>query len=279
MFEAVLVVQVLGLRGHLGESPLRFLCCQPLLLGDLNAKITKDDEGNTVALSTNGELLASFLSAHNLIAVNHHENCSGKWTRQNRSNAEEKSVLDYMLIHENMSHKVTEVTIDEDLCFTPYNVIKKGKGGEFSVKYTDHNAMVMLVIDLFKKPKSVVEKPVGWWKLTDDGLDKFRVMTDHYDAVPFDGSKGVQENFDVMSSHLEGVMLDCFKKIYPKSNHGHLAQSNVRRTQKILQDIAKEGKIQRNVAHHYLELLHDKIVQNVHRKKSARIAEVAVSLT
>ena len=253
----------------------------PLILGDLNAKIAKNSEGNSEPLSSNGELLTTFINDHNLVPVNHLEKCSGKWTRQHRSNADEKSVLDYMLLHESMTDNVSEVVIDEELFFTPYNVTKK-KGGALSVKYTDHNAMVMLMVDLFKKPKFVAEKSVGWWKLSDEGLKKFNIMTDHYNAVPYDNSKDVQENFDIMSSHLEIAMLECFKKVHPSSKHRHDTNNNnnkVRRTRKILQEIAKEGKAQRKVAHHYLKLLNDKIVENVHKKKAARISDVAISLT
>ena len=253
--------------------------CLPLIIGDFNAKIIKNDTGSIVALSPNGELLCTFMIDNNLIAVNHLKNCSGKWTRQNRCNIDEKSVLDYMLVHENMAENVTEVIVDEDLIFTPYNV-RKVKGGELSVKYTDHNALVLQLKDVFRKSKSKAEKPVGWWKITDEGLNKFTAMTDHYDAFSYDNSKGVQDNFDCMSGQLESVMLNCFKKIYPNKNkRGPMSHSNVNLTHKILQGMAKEGKIQRKVAHHYLKLLHDKIVEIVYKRKAARIAEVAVTLT
>ena len=135
--------------------------CYSLIIGDLNAKISKNNEGMIESLSPNGELLSTLMSDHNLIAVNHLDRCIGKWTRQNRCNDEEKSVLDYILVHENMADSITEVVVDEDLLLTPYNVIKE-KGGNLSVKYTDHNALLLQLKDIFRKPKTEVKKPAGW---------------------------------------------------------------------------------------------------------------------
>ena len=218
------------------------------------------------------------MSDHHLIAVNHLESCIGLWTRQNRCNEEEKSVLDYILLQENMGDNVKEAIVDEDLFYTPYNV-KKVKGGGLSVKYSDHNALILQLSDVFKKPKSVAENPVGWWKLTEEGLLKFNVMTDHHGSFRFDQSKGVQENYDDMSSRLDSIMSECFKKVHSSRKSSQVSHSNIRKTQRILHEIGKEGKIQRQVASHYLKVLHEKIVENVHMKKAARIAEVAVTLT
>ena len=228
--------------------------CSPLILGDLNAKIITDNLGNIEALSPNGELLSTFITDHNLFAVNHLDKCTGLWTRQNRCNTEERSVLDYILMHESMGEKVTEAAIDEDLFVTPFNV-KKVKGGGMLVKYTDHNALTLQLSDVFKKPKLVAEKLAGWWKLNEEGLLRLSVMTDHQGSFFHDHSKGVQENFDSMSSTLESVMSECFKKVHPSKKRGPSSQSNILKTQKILHEIAKEGKVQRQVAYYYLKLL------------------------
>ena len=188
------------------------------------------------------------------------------------------SVLDYIIIDGELADNVTEAVVDEDLLLTPYNV-KKLKGGEYSATYTDHNAVYMTIKDLFQKPKSVDEKPPGWWKLTDEGLLTFHIKTDHQNAIPFDTNKTVQANFDDLSMQLESVMYECFQKVKPTKKNGPMGHSNVRKTHNILQGIAREGKIQRSVAHHYLKLLHEKIVEKVYKKKAARIAETATILT
>ena len=137
----------------------------------------------------------------------------------------------------------------------------------------------MQINNIFQKPKSTTEKPIEWWILTGEGLQSFNIKTDHNNAIPFDEKKYVQSNFDDMSKQLESVMLECFRKTKPRNKSGPTTHSNVRKTQKILQGIAKEGKIQRAVAYYYLKLLHDKIAENVFKKKAARIAEVATTLT
>ena len=58
-------------------------------------KLLADGEVN--ATSVNGDSLLECMKRDQLIAVNHHPQCTGKWTRQNRINEAEKSVIDYIL--------------------------------------------------------------------------------------------------------------------------------------------------------------------------------------
>ena len=250
--------------------------CIPFVLGDLNSKIEKN--GNDYkALSANGELLLKFMNDFNLTAVNFLDICEGKWTRQNRCNSEEKSVLDYILVQEKLVGNIVEATVDENLYFTPFNVYQVA--GQLCRKYTDHNAIFLKLKDVLKKPPQQPKKLRSWWKTDLEGLQKFNVMTDHHGAIIFDHNKSVQDNFDCMNDQLNEVMKECFKMVTSKAGKTRECNGQVRKTQKILQQIAKEGKVQRSVASHYLKILHEKVAEKVFQRKAARIADVALKLT
>ena len=104
-------------------------------------------------------------------------------------------------------------------------------------------------------------------------------MTSHYDAIKFHPSKSVQDNFDCMNDQLNDIMKECFKLVSHKPNRPPECHGQIRKTQELLQQIAKEGKVQRSVASHYLKFLHEKVAEKVFQKKAARIADVAVKLT
>ena len=250
--------------------------CVPIVLGDLNSKIEKNGS-DFKALSANGELLLKFMNDYNLNAVNFLDICEGKWTRQNRCNSQEKSVLDYILVQDNLVGKIFEATVDENLHFTPFNVHKTK--GQLCLTYTDHNAIFLKFKDMLKKPPHQPKKLRSWWKTDCDGLQKFNIMTDHHDAIIFDSNKSVQDNFDCMNDQLNAIMRKCFKMGSSKSSRTPECNGQVRKTQKILQQIAKEGKVQRSVASHYLKFLHEKVAEKVFQRKAARIADVAVKLT
>ena len=110
----------------------------------------------------NGDFLLEYMKRNQLIAVNHHPQCTGKWTRQNRINEDEKYIIDYILTTSEIYDKVLEVTVDEELPVTPF--ICKMIKGITSKKYTDHNAILVkvdLVAEVAKKENEVKNK----WKI------------------------------------------------------------------------------------------------------------------
>ena len=146
----------------------------PMLIGDLNSKIDKQND-QLVACSPNGELLVNLVSQNDLAAVNHYPGCRGKWTRENRMNDDEKSVLDYVFVPHVLYETISEAWIDEELLFTPFYT--KGNKRSQTIQYTDHNSIyVNFKINLIPK-QNKIDKNMGW-KITEKGLEKFKEVTE-----------------------------------------------------------------------------------------------------
>ena len=71
--------------------------CIVIILGDLNAKFAINKQQCMQKLSRNGSLLQEFLKQTNTVIINTTEKHQGTWTRVNRRNNSEKSVIDYII--------------------------------------------------------------------------------------------------------------------------------------------------------------------------------------
>ena len=108
----------------------------PLISGDLNAKLKKEN-GGVYAMSPNGQLLLDAVDKYNLKALNFNDKCDGKWTRTiMKNNVLEESVLDYVITNDCLESKLTSITIDEAKTYTPFNTSNDKQ------TYSDHNAIL-----------------------------------------------------------------------------------------------------------------------------------------
>ena len=73
----------------------------PMNVGNLNAKIKENEEGNVEALSPNGILLKEIIDENILEVVNFSSKCLGKWTHEIRT-SKRRSVLDYIIVDKDM---------------------------------------------------------------------------------------------------------------------------------------------------------------------------------
>ena len=107
------------------------------MVGDFNAKLGKDVIGGDVhPMSPNGRLLFSLCNNYYLFVLNFSNLCKGVSTRiHNYRNKVEKSVLEYVLISEDLYPHFVSMHIDEEKHFTPWRLINKGK------KFSDHCAI------------------------------------------------------------------------------------------------------------------------------------------
>ena len=141
----------------------------PIVLGDMNAKIAGEN-GNIMGDTVNGKLFTTMIEHSEMKVANFHKNTVGKWTRiQNSKKGTAKSVLDYVLVEEDIMLLINEVVIDEEKFNTPFRVTKYKRGQK--ITYTDH-CSIFISLDCKKgkvKPRSVKCKV---WDLTDDGYVK-----------------------------------------------------------------------------------------------------------
>ena len=90
----------------------------PIVVGDMNAKISMEQD-KLQADSVNGRMFIDMLEISEMKVANFHEKTIGKWTRiqkDKRKKGPTKSVLDYVLVDEQMMSLITEVNIDEEKC-------------------------------------------------------------------------------------------------------------------------------------------------------------------
>ena len=120
-----------------------------ILTGDFNAKLSIKTPEKNQHTSKNGEQLERLIEVTNLKAVSLKAD-KGVWTRINRKNPRERSVIDYIITSETISSKITELIIDEE-------GIYRIKGKE----ETDHNTIITTVQIPHKKETTKIRR----WKL------------------------------------------------------------------------------------------------------------------
>ena len=113
-----------------------------MALGDFNAKLGSEFIlDDTHERSANGDILSQIIERKELIVVNGTEKCSGTWTRQNNLNEQEKSVIDYVLVNEDLYNHIDHMEIDEEKTFCPFRTTKLKNG--VKTAYSDHNSIVI----------------------------------------------------------------------------------------------------------------------------------------
>ena len=120
-----------------------------ILTGDFNAKIHIEKGNVKQETSSNGKYLEDMLDNLNLDPVSV-DSEYGTWTRENRNNSKEKSVIDYVIIPKEIKKNVLENIVDEK---GVYRI--KGK------KETDHNT-ILVEIETSKKKET---KKIQRWRL------------------------------------------------------------------------------------------------------------------
>ena len=84
-----------------------------ILLGDLNAKVEISRQHCKQNESRNGKMLTDLVRNTKTLIVNTLENHQGTWTRVNRKNTNEKSIIDYIIISQTLQHKIIESKTDD----------------------------------------------------------------------------------------------------------------------------------------------------------------------
>ena len=179
-----------------------------VIIGDINAKIDKGGDDTITERSPNGTLLKEVIEKYELKVINFHQNTVGKWTRiQKTKNSEQKSVLDYILVKEDIAEKVERLIIDEDKLYTPWRVVtRKGKK---EIVFTDHAAMIMSM-DVLTGSKREEGKGAKKWVITDAGLTHYSKCSKKEILINKGDSSTAQ--FQCWVDEVENLMNKCFAK-------------------------------------------------------------------
>ena len=174
------------------------------------AKLGKEHiPGDIHNISQNGRLLLNTLKTYDLVVLNSLRCCKGVFTRIKNTNADEKSVLDYVFTTNDLSNLVKDITIDEEKINTPWHSLRNGK------KYSDHSAISVKMS--FPKSDYRSEKPskTTVWNFNDQqGWEKFQQITQHDLALAncWQGNVSCEEGYQKWQKGLNGLMHKCFKK-------------------------------------------------------------------
>ena len=248
---------------------------QFVVIGDLNAKISEDADGNVVADSSpNGNLLLNIVQEYHLKFVNFSTKCSGKWTHVVRTSGE-ASCLDYVLTTNDFLQKnVQSMLIDETCMLCPFS-LKKSRGKDVC-QYSDHNTILVDMI----LPRSRIKnqkKSGRKWKLNDEGLALFHEKTNREiesDLSSYDDEK--EHDYDGFERYIERTMHECFRSVKISSS-GSSNDSGVNKsTQKIIKKLMKiyeQGKIQRKVVKMYISVLKTRNEKEVSKMQADILAK------
>ena len=129
-----------------------------ILTGDFNAKLEIKSDKYSQKISSNGKYLQNLIKTNKLQPVTTRKE-NVKWTRQNRNNPEEKSIIDYIITTEGIANHINEINIDEEGTYRT-----KGK------KESDHNTILMEINISTQKEKKILKR----WNLDNkEGWSEF----------------------------------------------------------------------------------------------------------
>ena len=116
-----------------------------VITGDCNAKIPIHVNGIDQQISRNGKYLMSMCKETDLTPISAHEKYA-TWTRVNRKNNQERSIIDYILVENNKEHIVEDLHIDNEGQFKIKNEdYTKINGTNIEGNETDHNTMIITI--------------------------------------------------------------------------------------------------------------------------------------
>ncbi len=206
----------------------------PFIVGDMNAKISNDNDQTTHG-SPNGKLLLEVVDAQQLEVLNFHQKCRGKWTHVIRTTGA-SSVLDYIMTSQQISDCICELIIDEDCLFCPFRI--KKNDGKMEPQFSDDNAIIVKLL-IPHQSKKVVNPPRRW-KLTGESMDKFfQVTSDKLDTQIPKGD--IQHKYDHMETILNTAMEKCFWKCKGRKRPDQIQENYLSKYKEITQ-FAKKGK-------------------------------------
>ena len=134
-----------------------------ILAGDFNAKLHITKNKVKQEQSTNGEWLQELVDLGHLEIISLNDK-DGAWTRVNRANPQERSVIDYILTDATTKDEVSEIEVDEK----GHHRLRGNNGKE-----SDHNT-ILFSLDLHLEKETKFTKV--WKKADENNWKKFNTM-------------------------------------------------------------------------------------------------------
>ena len=244
-----------------------------VVVGDFNAKIESENSAIS-AISPNGTLLHELIKDFSLDVLNFDSKCTGKWTRvQEKNGKTERSVIDYAITNNNLCQHFSKMFIDEEKLTAPF-WLRPSKSGK-TRQHSDHNVLLTtFTIPTTKMDRKQQTVDAGW-KITPEGLIKFKEITEDVEFNP--------EDDDIISSldmTLNTKINQCFQKRKPPRKHPNLNKENIVYLQPLMKVLnvvipfTKMGKAERAAARKYICYIQELQNQSLQEHRAAKVTNI-----
>jgi len=213
-----------------------------ILTGDFNAKMDVYKENKCIQHSTrNGKFLSTLIENTGLKVTSLNYIARGLWTRENRHNPDEKSVIDYILATEETDRNTNDMVIDEE-----GTMRLDGKS------QNDHNTILMEVNDPHaakdKNKRKYIPKK---WKINKN--TDWKAFNEHL-------RKKVSDQVKITYDQLYRYIIDAMETTIGRQRMGDPAKP---RYPKHIRNIIRE----KNVIKHELKHLNQRVKMNKREEK------------
>ena len=194
--------------------------CMVMIEMDANAKVGKDvikDDPNK--MTGNGKLLMDMLKRQNLTILNSLDICSGTITRERKvENKIEKSVIDYIVVCENMLNYILEVSVDDARTDVLARYIKTKDS--IKVVQSDHNVLFSKFKIAFRRKLSKIRKEIFKFKCP-ESKKKFKEETSTNKDLSscFNNKEDFNSCSNLFFRTLNKKLRKCFNKIRIRSGN------------------------------------------------------------
>ena len=193
-----------------------------ILTGDFNAKVRIDNQKCKQETSRNGKLLERMIDITNLKVPSLNPTNGQLWTRENRHNNNEKSVIDYILTTDTIDKNITMMDIDNSATLR-----LKGR------TETDHNT---IHFDINNIPTEEATNYWETWKINDN------TNWAEFNRTLKEKDKDKIKNYEQLNNALHESLEETVGKarIKPICNHKPQYPRHIRQSQKELRTTKKE---------------------------------------
>ena len=203
-------------------------------------------KGDPYDQSDNGRILHDIIKRNALIVMNSvKDKCTGRITRRRiTKTTKEESIIDLIIVCENMEEIITKVTFDEDRKYVLSRYTKSKKG--ITIKESDHNSMITQIKTEWNKKKNICR--LETYNLKEkDGLTKFKEMTNKGNFLS-EVFHNVDKNIEVTTKQFIkrfGYCISkCFKKVRVKGTQQNKSLENLFNQRRILRNKNYEASIE-----------------------------------
>ena len=244
-----------------------------LIVGDFNCKIGRVVRGNDDKVTKGGRMLLKTILKKSLTIINTEMMCKGLWTRVQEGKKIQKSVIDYVIVNQELKQKMQQMTIDEEKSYAAYK-IESGQDGNITNKiYSDHNP-ILFCADIASIATNIEKKKI----MTRKSYSKFKQLIKEREVERMFKSGNIQESYDRWTDAVQKAINES-KTVAKKK----IPNKNVRRLTSIKKGLRKQlnkelNENKRDDLKARINLLRDHITKELKRTRGNAIKKIVENI-